>query len=190
MHSRLIFNIFQVGLSVASSIIVLRLHFRGHKTQKLPKLLKKILKLEVKVKKTSNELFNKDMFYYGQTICNGYLPNEICFHKFINRYDSNSSKIKINDQIKNNYRKSQNDPKIIIFLIKALKSIKSIQKKIIKSGTPSIPKLKLLIEWKEAAARLDNIFLVISILTVTLTPAFMFGKYIFEDSGFQPCRCL
>ena len=39
-----------------------------------------------------------------------------------------------------------------------------------------------LIEWKEAARRLDNVFFVFSFFAVTLTPIYLFHQYLIEES--------
>jgi len=43
------FNIIQAALSVASSILVLRFHFRGHKQYKLPRIIEKLVRLNNKI---------------------------------------------------------------------------------------------------------------------------------------------
>lgn len=49
-----------------------------------------------------------------------------------------------------------------------------------------------LIEWKEAARRLDLIFFVMSAITVCSTPILLFGKYAFDDLVYSDsdfCKC-
>ena len=146
----------------------------------MPKILKILFRLEKNMKKPSNELFSKN--FHSPSFFNGYLPNEICFHKFIQRNDL--------CQITMYNQNKSIDIKNIKLIMRILKRIKIMNKNITEKPGSSISKVKHLIEWKEAAAKLDNIFLVISMLTVTLTPAIMFEKYIFEVSGLLPCRCL
>lgn len=39
----------------------------------------------------------------------------------------------------------------------------------------------ILIEWKEVASRLENIFFILSITTIIITPIVLFGKFIMRD---------
>ena len=48
-------------------------------------------------------------------------------------------------------------------------------------------------EWKETAARIDQILFIISLLIVTIVPIILFGKFIIRGNSYQTnhnCVCL
>jgi vacuolar-type H+-ATPase subunit I/STV1 len=76
----------------------------------------------------------------------------------------------------------ENELKFIREILDTLKSIKRMQKKLRNEKKSEDAKEAKLIEWKEAARRLDNVFFVFSFFAVTLTPIYLFHQYLIEES--------
>jgi hypothetical protein len=132
--------------------MVLRLHFRGHKPHKLPKLIKRIL------------LFKKESENYQK-------------YSIITKSDKNGHSHLLNSLCKN-----KNEFNCIKKILLTLRSIKQMQKEIRNAKNLDNIKEANLVEWKEAARRLDNFFFVFSFLAVTLTPLYLFHYYLFDES--------
>lgn len=73
------------------------------------------------------------------------------------------------------------------------KIVRLIKSSLKKSETEMVKLRKveeLKVEWKEAASRLENIFLVVSLVTIIVTPIVLFGKYFRKDYiNFQTSTC-
>jgi hypothetical protein len=146
-------------LSVAFAIMVLRLHFRGHKHYRLPKIVKKFMLF-----KNLPENNLKCIVAYSHMNNCSILKNNL-----ITKYKSKSLNI-------------ENELKIIRQILDTLKSIKRMQKKLKIEKKLEDAKEAKLIEWKEAARILDNVFFVFSFIAVTLTPICLFHQYLIEES--------
>jgi hypothetical protein len=146
-------------LSVAFAIMVLRLHFRGHKQYKLPKIVKKFMLF-----KNLPQNNQKCIVAYSH-MNNGLLLK----NNLITKYKPKSLNI-------------ENELKFIREILDTLKSIKRMQKKLRNEKKSEDAKEAKLIEWKEAARRLDNVFFVFSFFAVTLTPIYLFHQYLIEES--------
>jgi len=147
-------------LSVAFTIIVLRFHFRGHKQYKLPEIVKKIMFFNI------NQLKNQKYIVSHPSNIN---------HRF---------SLKNGFIIKSlNLENNKNDRDYIRKISETLRSIKRIQKDIKKQKKLESINESNLVEWKEAAKRLDNFFFIFSFIAVTLTPLYLFHSYLIEESA-------
>ena len=68
-----------------------------------------------------------------------------------------------------------------ILLKKLVKQVKKKMRKINLENTQNKLKAEINMEWKEVARRLDQFFLVISLITIIIVPAYLFGEYAFRD---------
>jgi len=181
------FNIIQVALSVGASVCVLRFHFRGHKPNKLPNLIKKLLFMN----SLKEENLNQDKKEEKFQLKNGHINNNNIINK--NELDNKDEKIKKNTIITktpNNTVESNsllNDS--ILTLVKLVEKTNKLMKKEKKNLIASeINK----IEWKEAARRMDNILYLISFSIVTITPIYLFVGYFLHDHKIkfaEKCNC-
>ncbi len=177
------FNIVQVALSVAASICVLRFHFRGHKKERLPDYIKKLLLmnilnddqiLKLEDKKTPYEKYKDE-------------EDQLIFHISSNLKKSHS----ITMNKRNNWNLDTTD-----LLNENIMSVKRLVEKtnklIKKEKKTQNQNLINLTEWKEAARRIDIILLAVSILVVTLVPVYLFSGYVFRNiilSFSEKCSC-
>ena len=80
--------------------------------------------------------------------------------------------------------------KQIIALLKIIKlNFKKIDDEQVRTKRIS----EIIIEWKEAARRIENIFFLISLLTIISAPIILFGKFYIRDitaKGNSVCGCL
>ena len=181
------FNIIQVALSVGASVCVLRFHFRGHKPNKLPNLIKKLLFMN----SLKEENLNQDKKEEKFQLKNGHINNNNIINK--NELDNKDEKIKKNTIITktpNNTVESNsllNDS--ILTLVKLVEKTNKLMKKEKKNLIASeINK----IEWKEAARRMDNVLYLISVSIVTITPIYLFIGYFLNDFDIkfcEKCKC-
>jgi hypothetical protein len=77
-----------------------------------------------------------------------------------------------------NHEQDQNQN---ILLKKLVKQVKKKMRKINLENTQNKLKAEINMEWKEVARRLDQFFLVISLITIIIVPAYLFGEYAFRD---------
>ncbi len=52
------FNIFLVAFLLAGAVFILRLHFRGHKTNRVPKWIRKLFRIKLLIQSDENESFH------------------------------------------------------------------------------------------------------------------------------------
>ena len=170
------FNIFVAALSLAGSVFILKLHFRGHIRNKIPDWVKNWLLIKpeqiCKLNRIQNNSFYKN-------------PNVIV--RFLNRsatliYDTNNNEI-----IKQNKSTSY----------QILKVLKDEFEKLEQLRRKEDENAKLLIEWKELARKLDRCFLIVLFITITLTPLILFGEYFMHYLFGNPnslisenCNCI
>ena len=159
------FNIIQAALSVASLILVLRFHFRGHKQCKLPRIIEKLVRLNNKINSFNSLVVSNSS--RSQLKNSGSILNS----SFI-RYNKPKS---INIE-------SKNEMKYIKSISHTLYSIKKMHKEIKKEKKLIDINEANLVEWKEAARILDNVFFFFSFIAVTLTPIYLFHQYLIEES--------
>lgn len=80
--------------------------------------------------------------------------------------------------------------KQLIILLRIVKNkFKSIEEDKMKASLHD----EIIIEWKEAARRLEIIFFIASFIIIVLTPFLMFGKFFFRDIAIgnteEKCAC-
>jgi hypothetical protein len=165
------FNIIQVALSVGASVCVLRFHFRGHKPNKLPILIKKILFM-----KNSNNVANSKLE-----------SNKRDKFVIVNRNDYNviNKKTKIHT---NDMTDLLNESMLAL-----IKLVKNVNKHLKKEKNSSKSILINNIEWKEAARRIDNLLFLISFSIVFITPVYLFSDYFsseYKTIFGQKCSCI
>ncbi len=152
-------------MSVASSILVLRFHFRGHKQYKLPRIIEKLVRLNNKINSFNTLVVSnssRSQLKNSGSIING-------------------SFIKYNKPKSINYE-NKNEMKYIKSISHTLYSIKKMHKEIKKEKKLIDIKEANLVEWKEAARILDNVFFVFSFIAVTITPIYLFHQYLIDES--------
>jgi hypothetical protein len=177
------FNIVQVALSVAASVCVLRFHFRGHKKERLPDYIKKLLLMNI---------LNSDQILKLEDTRTQYEKykdeeDQLIFHISSNLKKSHS----ITMNKRNNWNLDTTD--LLNQNIMSVKKLVEKTNKLIKKEKKITNQhLINLIEWKEAARRIDNILLVVSIIIVTLVPAYLFSGYAFSNiilTFSEKCSC-
>ena len=79
-----------------------------------------------------------------------------------------------------------------------LKLLRIIKLNLMQSNEDLIKKKhleKIIIEWKEAARRLELFFFIVALLTILIAPVALFGKFFFYDKNlnkqyfFNKCGC-
>ena len=186
-----------VSISIALSVGVLNLHFRGHKYYKLPNWIKTFLFM-----KTDHlEIYLKDLPRKSQTKNTTF--NYANQNKQINNMRKTNNHVRphcstINENLLNKpnhyffLETSNTKPK---YEVKKCQKMNPYEEKIYKimkmlrKCTAIIEneshKLKLNetlnYEWKEAARRLDFILFIISLSIIVSTPIYFFAPYLLED---------
>ena len=190
------FNIIQVALSVGASVCVLRFHFRGHKPNKLPSLIKKILFMNSLKDTKLEENLNQDkkeekLQLKDNKFKNGHINNNNIINK--NELDKNekikkntiTTKTSNNNTIESNSLLNESILALVKLVEKTNKLMKKEKKNLIASEINKI-------EWKEAARRMDNVLYLISVSIVTITPIYLFIGYFLNDYNvkfFEKCKC-
>ena len=141
-----------------ASIIVLRFHFRGHKTYKLPLLLRNIFLMPL----PTTDPFEASSHYLERN------TNWLSLTSLCERLKRNPSKT------------IQKDKSYSATIILILKSIEKTNRLIYNKKKEREENEKNLREWKEAARKIDTVMFVITAVTVTVTPILLFIKYFFE----------
>ena len=143
--------------------MILKFHFRGQRTNRLPKWVRIIFKInnETLLTKINNE-------------------KPKLFHEF------DSSKLK-DENIKQEKLKRSRTYKIFVLLRNDLQRKKAIETKTHLFDL-------ILIEWKELARKVENIFFIVTFLIIFILPTSLFNEYLFEDlstdiSLQKNCRC-
>jgi hypothetical protein len=138
-----------------ASIIVLRLHFRGHKTYKLPVLFRNILLMP--------------------------LPADSC--ETNTKYLESNQSLNFSDTCehlkRNSYKNFRYDSNSWAAILQILKSIEKTNRLIYKEKLESEENEKNLREWKEAARKIDRLMFVVTAITVIISPILLFIKYFF-----------
>ena len=177
------FNIVQVALSVAASVCVLRFHFRGHKKERLPDYIIKLLLMNI---------LNNDQILKLEDTRTQYEKykdeeDQLIFHISSNLKKSHS----ITMNKRNNWNLDTTD--LLNENIMSVKKLVEKTNKLIKKEKKiTNQNIINLIEWKEAARRIDNILLVVSIIIVTLVPVYLFSGYVFSNiilTFSEKCSC-
>jgi hypothetical protein len=193
-----------VSISIALSVGVLNLHFRGHNLYKLPRWIKKALfmrddyfhankkimpipSLTVDYKFNSFNQNKKNLFNSDEI---EFLNND--FQMNLNSkttttnlsqisLDMNNSKIakKLNKNmsLKDNMKLNAYNEKIIT-IIKLFKKCSHILEK---ESNKLKKRERLIYEWKEAAKRFDFILFIISFVIIFSTPIYFFAPYLFKN---------
>lgn len=151
------FNIALVSVSVASSVLVLRLHFRGHKTKRMPLLMKKLLLMH-----PLNAAATAPFFI----ACKSPLQSFTCNHSL------NEKPIQT---------QAQPDSESIKLLKKTLKSIKKTNRILLNEKIKQNNVDLFKTEWKEAARRIDLVLFTVSACIVFIVPLILFSKYFFIE---------
>ncbi len=151
-------NIFIVSLSLAGTVFILRLHFRGYKTNRVPERIRKIFKIDKlngfdskKLKAKSEINLNSSIFKLNSIESNDKLNKEQDLNK------KKSLTHKIFDLTKYDMKKS--------------KEMKNQKKKLD----------LILVEWRELGRKIELIFFIINLLAVLILPTVLFIKYWFQD---------
>jgi hypothetical protein len=153
------FNILLVALSLAGAVFILRLHFRGHKTNRVPKWIRKLFRIKLVTQSGQNHSYNLINHKIPITFlkCKPLKSNE---NESINKKEMNK-KIKTSQKV---FELLKNDLK------------KNKEKEIEKQALDFI-----LIEWKLLAQKMELIFFNFNILAVLILPSVLFIKFWFQD---------
>jgi hypothetical protein len=175
------FNIFQVAFALSGSVLVLKLHFRGHKLNRVPNWALKLFR--IKSEKLFRERSNSSILNFKNKV----LPNSLYSLDVNNKYHYRSHNIinqnallisAYNNNNNNNIPKSDDKQnKKDNQLHKLIKLLKNNFRKydVEKIKLKNIEELQL--EWKELARRLDYVLLIIAFLSIVSAPAVLFNKY-------------
>ena len=142
--------------------MILKFHFRGQRTNRLPKWVRILFKIQL----------------LDFTKINYEKPN------FFFEFDSSKLKDEI---IKQEKLKRSRTYRIFALLRNDLQRKNAIETKTHLFDL-------ILIEWKELARKLENIFFIITFLIIFILPTSLFNKYLFEDLSIdvslqKNCRC-
>jgi hypothetical protein len=149
------FNIIFVAISLTGSVFILNLHHRGHNIKKLPNWIKLTLGMKS---------FNK---FRREIILNN---NRLVSSELYNEYENEFKILKS--------KKVTSQEKQILVLLKLIKiNFNKIENDKLKTAL----KQEIIIEWKEAAKRLEFIFFIISLITILSAPFLLFGRFYFLD---------
>jgi hypothetical protein len=202
------FNIFMVALSLTGSVLILKLHIRGHRLNKVPKWLKKCLfidskklakqrsdsvllnvnKLAMKIKLKNNNFYKKTfpvlkrLPYNVSNLTHSQNGSELNLNLFGLKINQQLNQEKLSSSGVTLTQVANNIPSYnVLRTNKLMKLLKSYLKKndIEKKIKKNL--LQVTIEWKEVARRLEILFLILSFSTILLAPIFLFGKFFERD---------
>ena len=156
------FNIFLVASSLAGAVFILRLHFRGHKTNRVPKWIRKLFRIKLLIQSDENESF------HSYNLINHKIPITFLKCKPLKSNENES----INKQEMN--KKIKTSQKVFELLKNDLK--KNKEKEIEKQALDFI-----LNEWKLLSQKMELIFFILNILAVLILPSVLFIKFWFQD---------
>lgn len=207
------FNIFLVAISVAESVWVLNVHFRGHKINRVPPWVKRLFRMDIdflQKEKTKNDYFNKKILKY---------KNDFYIQKTklkaldeLSNLDLKSSNYSIGSDLNPYYLKkyalnNKNENGKTITDENSLNVCSDVNKtspttdetddnlekifeivsesfQLIQKDNLKLKKKKeILIEWKEVARRLDIILFIIATISITTTPILLFAKFYFRSDS-------
>ncbi len=201
------FNILMVALSLTVSVLVLNLHFRGHKKNRIPEWTKRLFKI------------NTNGFYQKKRSDSTMLTLNKLNKKLIRKLDSsrtfNKNKyefpvIKSNHIFRSDYNiwtestksssttttatTKENTTKETLLLHQLFKIIKFYFIKFEQDKLEYSDQEIIIIEWKELAICIERLFLVLSLCAIILTPILLFGKFFLRDFITyehlkSPCGC-
>ncbi len=191
------FNIFLVATALSGSVLVLKLHFRGHKLHRVPKWALKLFLIEsqkLRDERSNSTLLQMNNIKPKLEIRTANRPSLIDFKEYTNGYISSLAPSRsIQKQSKSPVYQANNnfDEKKEIGLSKLTKLIRKNFKKIEdeKKILKNIEEIS--IEWKELARRLDYLFLVLCGITIVTAPVILFGKFFIRDisKNLSSCGC-
>jgi hypothetical protein len=156
------FNIFMVAIALTGAVLILKLHFRGQKLNKVPNLIKRIFLIHVDSCKVNKSTVKKKS------------NNVSHINSFANRRASPCYTIESssNSTIETDHLNALNN------LTKFTKqTMESLNHEKIKSKNIE----QIMQEWKQVASRLEKIFLFCIFITVVITPILLFGKFVIRD---------
>jgi hypothetical protein len=172
------FNIFIVASSLAGTVFILKLHFRGHKTNRVPKWIRILFKIEElkELKSKKFDLLKINHLNNLKSIENNFTAS----FKVVNNNEQ--------DEKQENHRKSKKTTHKLLELIK--NDMKRTRLKQLKKEALDL----ILIEWKELGRKVESIFFLINILAVFILPSVLFYKYLIQDlsvdfSLHKNCAC-
>jgi hypothetical protein len=170
-------NIFFVSLSLAGAVFILRLHFRGYKTNRVPKWIRFLFKIE-RLNSCESTVSSFDL--------NNKTSNSFVNFKTLKCVQESESLIKQESNNNNNIRKRS--------IYKLLELIKyDLRKK--KEAEQKRQELDLiLVEWKELGRKIEWLFFIINLFAVVTLPTVLFINYLFQDlsadhSLQESCSC-
>jgi hypothetical protein len=184
------FNIFLVAIALSGSVLVLKLHFRGHKLDRVPDWLLKLFFIKPKILKkqrSNSTLLNlsrnrkKDDFRLArvrnsdESITVNRRESLMYCTDLIHNCNRNNNNELINKNLKN--KNEINDFQIE----KVTKLLRSNFKKYDEERMKHKYIQEVLLEWRELARRMDYLFLVISLFVIICTPTILFGEFIIRD---------
>jgi nicotinic acetylcholine receptor, invertebrate len=204
------FNIALCSLSICMSVIFLNFHFRGHKENRLPRWISRVLMIQESVdsseKLISMNRFEKnrrlDLFLQKQKELK---PSKVTNEEEQKRRKSKTDHMKrkslasSSDSPVNLKRRSRNvisldnnnDENYIQTNSNCSETYKSLEKiyKTIKMSAQLLDynfkyektEERINYEWKEAARRIDLILFFTSSVAVVLTPVILFGEFFLND---------
>jgi hypothetical protein len=167
-----IFNIIFVSISLAATVLVLKIHHNGNNNSRVPEWIKKILFLKLDFEQEIEQTKIENFKYTKQR--NGFQNMNETFLETLN------------------FSEKKNNKRLIIF-----KKILGIGKRFIESykkkRVDSVCNEILNKEWCQVARRIDQIFFFISIITVKATPVYLFSKFLLNDKieniFLKECSC-
>jgi len=156
------FNIFMVAIALTGAVLILKLHFRGQKLNKVPNLIKRIFLIHVDSCKVNKSTVKKKS------------NNVSHINSFANRRASPCYTIE-----------SSSNSTIETDHLNALNNLTKFTKQTMESLNHEKIKNKnieqIMQEWKQVASRLEKIFLFCIFITVVITPILLFGKFVIRD---------
>ncbi len=156
-------------MSIATSIIVLKFHFRGHNKERISETLKKLLLMPVG---TNSNLTVHQVNMQSKEI------KSINIHGKETDLNSHGKETDLNSSI-------------LRLLSKILKSTKTTNKLLMKEKI-KLTKIEMIrTEWKEAARRIDRFLFMFSVCIIILVPIILFSKYLFIEPFKldRTCKC-
>lgn len=192
-----------MSVSLASTICVLNFYYRGHNLTKLPGWIKIFLLMRVTnsnlnesnkmINKPTHRLPAKNGLARSVRILKPNLDNFIYLNKELNVYASRNELSPVNlanqlTKINQSTKPNSNVRSLKIVskddrIKKMLQIVKTCSNLIHIEQQEEKHNQEILLEWKVAARRLDNILFVVSMAIVNLTPLVLFSKYFIQNNS-------